>query len=55
MDKIAGSSQAAYRGRIRREGDTDGPNWSSQQGVDWRMKIDDARRKLKSVYPKSLL
>ena len=23
-----------------------------QRGVDWRMKIDDARRKLKSVYPK---
>jgi len=31
--------------------------WSSdvnntQRGVDWRMKIDDARYKLKSVYPK---
>ena len=31
--------------------------WSSdvnakQRGVDWQMKIDDARRKLKSVYPK---
>lgn len=25
---------------------------SSQRGVDWQMKIDDARRKLKSVYPK---
>ena len=25
-----------------------------QRGVDWRMKIDDARRKLKSVYPKFL-
>ena len=25
-----------------------------QRGVDWRMKIDDARRKLKSVYPKIL-
>ena len=24
----------------------------SQRGVDWQMKIDDARRKLKSVYPK---
>ncbi len=31
--------------------------WSSdvtatQRGVDWQMKIDDARMKLKSVYPK---
>ena len=26
---------------------------SSQRGVDWQMKIDDARYKLKSVYPKS--
>lgn len=25
---------------------------SSQRGVDWQMKIDDARYKLKSVYPK---
>jgi hypothetical protein len=24
----------------------------SQRGVDWRMKINDARYKLKSVYPK---
>jgi hypothetical protein len=23
-----------------------------QRGVDWQMKIDDARIKLKSVYPK---
>ena len=23
-----------------------------QRGVDWRMKIDDARRKFKTVYPK---
>jgi hypothetical protein len=23
-----------------------------QKGVDWQMKIDDARTKLKSVYPK---
>ena len=28
---------------------------STQRGVDWRMKIDDARCKLKSVYPKILL
>ena len=26
---------------------------STQRGVDWQMKIDDARCKLKSVYPKS--
>ena len=26
-----------------------------QHGVDWRMKIDDARRKLQSVYPRILL
>ena len=26
-----------------------------QRGVDWRMKIGDARRKLKSVYPKNLV
>jgi DDE superfamily endonuclease len=26
-----------------------------QRGVDWQFKIDDARRKLKSLYPKSLL
>ena len=25
---------------------------STQRGVDWQMKIDDARCKLKSVYPK---
>jgi hypothetical protein len=25
---------------------------STQRGVDWRMKIDDARSKLKSIYPK---
>ena len=25
---------------------------STQRGVDWRMKIDDARYKIKSVYPK---
>jgi len=25
---------------------------SIQRGVDWQMKIDDARCKLKSVYPK---
>ena len=24
---------------------------STQRGVDWQMKIDDARCKLKSVYP----
>jgi hypothetical protein len=24
----------------------------TQRGVDWQMKIDDARCKLKSVYPK---
>jgi hypothetical protein len=28
---------------------------STQRGVDWRMKIDDARYKIKSVYPKILL
>ena len=28
---------------------------STQRGVDWQMKIDDARIKLKSVYPRSLL
>ena len=28
---------------------------NSQRGVDWQMKIDDARSKLKSVYPKILL
>lgn len=27
---------------------------SAQRGVDWQMKVDDARRKLKSVYPRSL-
>ena len=26
-----------------------------QRGVDWQMKIDDARCKLKSVYPKIIL
>lgn len=25
---------------------------ATQRGVDWQMKIDDARTKLKSVYPK---
>ena len=25
---------------------------STQKGVDWQMKVDDARTKLKSVYPK---
>jgi hypothetical protein len=34
--------------------------WSSdvnetQRGIDWQMKIDDARCKLKSVYPKTKL
>ena len=24
---------------------------STQRGVDWQMKVDDARCKLKSVYP----
>ena len=28
---------------------------TAQRGVDWQMKIDDARCKLKSVYPKILL
>jgi hypothetical protein len=28
---------------------------STQRGVDWHMKIDDARIKLKSVYPRSLM
>ncbi len=27
---------------------------TGQRGVDWRMKIGDARRKLKNVYPKLL-
>jgi hypothetical protein len=27
----------------------------TQRGVDWQMKIDDARTKLKSVYPKPKL
>jgi len=27
---------------------------STQRGVDWQMKIDDARIKLKSIYPRSL-
>ncbi len=26
----------------------------TQRGVDWQMKVDDARCKLKSVYPKIL-
>ena len=26
-----------------------------QRGVDWRMKVDDARRQLKSIYPKILV
>ena len=26
----------------------------TQRGVDWQMKVDDARCKLKSVYPKML-
>jgi hypothetical protein len=25
---------------------------SCQRGVDWQMKIDDARTKLQSIYPK---
>ena len=25
---------------------------STQRGVDWQMKVDDARTKLKSIYPK---
>jgi hypothetical protein len=28
---------------------------STQRGVDWQMKVDDARSKLKSVYPKILV
>ena len=28
---------------------------STQRGVDWQMKVDDARIKLKSVYPRSLM
>lgn len=28
---------------------------NSQRGVDWQMKVDDARIKLKSVYPRSLM
>jgi hypothetical protein len=28
---------------------------ATQRGVDWQMKVDDARIKLKSVYPRSLL
>ena len=28
---------------------------STQRGADWQMKIDDARSKLKSVYPKILV
>lgn len=28
---------------------------NTQRGIDWQMKIDDARTKLKSVYPKILL
>ena len=51
MNTLAASRHAARRARIRREGDTDGPNWSGQQGVDWRMKIDDTRCKLTSVNP----
>ena len=27
----------------------------TQRGVDWQMKIDDARCKLKSVYPKNIM
>jgi hypothetical protein len=26
-----------------------------QRGVDWQFKVDDARRKLKSVYPKVIV
>jgi hypothetical protein len=25
---------------------------STQRGVDWQMKVDDAHTKLKSIYPK---
>jgi hypothetical protein len=28
---------------------------ATQRGVDWQMKIDDARCKLKSIYPKNML
>ena len=27
----------------------------TQRGVDWQMKVDDARCKLKSVYPKIMV
>jgi hypothetical protein len=43
-------------GTLRRET----KSWSTdvnttQRGVDWRMKVDDARYKLKSIYPKLLM
>lgn len=43
-------------GTLRRET----KSWSTdvntmQRGVDWRMKVDDARCKLKSIYPKLLM
>ena len=27
---------------------------AKQRGVDWQMRVDDARMKLKNVYPKTL-
>ena len=47
--------------RHRRLGDTlQAEAWSvdvneRQRGVDWQMKVDDARCKLKSVYPQIIL
>ena len=51
--------------RHRRIGDLDTLRrevaaWSAeingaQRGVDWHMKVDDARRKLKSIHPKIIL
>ena len=33
-------------------GDSGGMSAEPQRGVEWQIKIDDARTKLKSVYPK---
>ena len=41
MARLAANREAVRRARVLRDRDTDGPDWSGQQGADWRPLLQD--------------
>jgi hypothetical protein len=62
--KFKGSSQKVRRAQVLLKADdllrSETSAWQAasnarQRGIDWHFKVDDARRKLKSIYPKIIV